>query len=45
MMKTAEKLVEMGVSPPVWMSANMPGGDEANRKYEEQYFKRVKHLM
>lgn len=44
MMKTAEKLVEMGISPPVWMSANMPGGDEANKKYEEEYFKRVKHL-
>ena len=44
MMKTAERLVELGISPPVWVSANMPGGDEANRKYEEEYFKRVKHL-
>lgn len=44
MMKTAEKLVKMGISPPVWVSANILGGGEANRKYEEEYFKRVKHL-
>lgn len=38
------KLKEMGVEPPLWMSANLPGGDEKNRKLEEEYFPRVKHL-
>ncbi len=45
MLKTAEKLLEKGITPPVWMSANMPGGDEANKALEEKYFLRVKHLM
>lgn len=44
MMAAAEKLVRRGIVPPVWMSANMPGGDEANRALEEKYFMRVKHL-
>jgi uncharacterized phosphosugar-binding protein len=44
MMRTAEKLLARGVEPPVWTSANLPGGDEKNRKYEEKYFPRVKHL-
>lgn len=42
--KTVDNLVKKGVSPPVWMSANMPGGDEANKKYFEKYFERIKHL-
>jgi uncharacterized phosphosugar-binding protein len=41
---TVEKLVERGVTPPIWMSANMPGGDEANKRYLDAYFYRVKHL-
>lgn len=45
MMKTAEKLAAKGITPPVWMSANMPGGDQANKALEEKYFGRVKHLM
>lgn len=45
MMKAAEKLIAKGITPPVWMSANMPGGDEANKALEEKYFLRVKHLM
>ena len=45
MMKAAEKLSAKGITPPVWMSANMPGGDEANKALEEKYFLRVKHLM
>lgn len=44
MLRTAEKLLEKGIQPPVWMSANMPGGDEANKALEEKYFYRVKHL-
>ena len=42
--ETVKKLVEKGIEPPVWKSANMPGGDEANKKYEEKYAHRIKHL-
>ncbi|NQS89612.1 sugar isomerase domain-containing protein [Patescibacteria group bacterium] len=33
-----------GFTPPVWVSANVPGGDEANKKYQEEYYCRVKLL-
>jgi len=39
-----EKLVQRGITPPIWKSANIPGGDEANEKYVEKYAKKVKHL-
>lgn len=42
--KTVEKILGKGVVPPVWMSANMPGGDEANKQLEEKYSSRIKHL-
>lgn len=42
--QTVNKLIERGFEPPVWVSANLPGGDEANKKWEEKYFGRVKHL-
>lgn len=44
MIKTAEKLLEMGITPPIWTSANLAKGDEVNRRHEEKYFPRVKHL-
>ncbi len=44
MMKAAEKLAASGTQPPIWISANMPGGDAANKALEEKYFLRVKHL-
>lgn len=44
MMTTAEKLVERGVRPPVWTSANLPDGDRLNKEYEEKYGYRVRHL-
>lgn len=43
-LQVVEKLLNRGYTPPVWMSANMPGGDEANKKWEAKYFGRVKHL-
>ena len=43
--KIVEKLVAQGIKPPVFMSANMPGGDENNRALEEKYFPLIKHLM
>jgi uncharacterized phosphosugar-binding protein len=44
MIRTAEKLLEMGVKPPVWTSGNLPEGDRLNQEYEKRYFPRVKHL-
>ena len=44
MVRTAEKLVEQGIQPPIWTSANLPDGDRLNKEYEERYFPRVKHL-
>ncbi len=43
--ETVRQLVEKGYDPPLWMSANIPGGDESNRKYEEKYGFRIKHLL
>jgi uncharacterized phosphosugar-binding protein len=41
---TVEELVRRGVTPPVWMSANLPGGDEANRTHMQAHLGRVKFL-
>jgi len=42
--ETVRELVGMGVEPPVWRSANAPGGDEFNAKYVARYSPRVKNL-
>jgi uncharacterized phosphosugar-binding protein len=42
--ETCRILVERGIKPPVWMSGNAVGGDEANYALEQKYFPRVKHL-
>jgi uncharacterized phosphosugar-binding protein len=39
-----KKCVDRGIEPPVWSSANAPGGDEINAKYVEKYRPRVKYL-
>jgi uncharacterized phosphosugar-binding protein len=39
-----EILWQKGIEPPIWQSANTPGGDEAAAKYKEKYRPRVKHL-
>jgi len=43
--ETVKKILELGKKPLIWKSANMPGGDEANWKYFEEYSKRIKHLL
>ena len=43
-MRVAEILIEKGVNPPIWTSANVAGGDEANKAYLEEYRPRVHHL-
>ncbi len=45
MIETAKALIAMGVEPPIFVSGNMPGGDEACRALIERYIPRVKHLM
>jgi len=40
-----KELLRRGVTPPVFMSANMPDGDAHNRAIEEKYGPRIKHLL
>lgn len=42
--ETVRLCVEAGIVPPVWNSANTPGGDEKNAVYLEKYKPRVKML-
>ena len=42
--ETVRQCVARGVEPPVWRSANAPGGDEFNTKFVEKYLPRVKML-
>jgi len=42
--ETVKLCVEAGIEPPVWRSANVPGGDEFNKKYIEKYKPRIKML-
>jgi len=42
--KAAEILVGRSVTPPVWTSANVKGGDDANLAYLAKYRSRVHHL-
>ena len=39
---TARRLAGDGVMPPVYLSANIPGGDEHNRALEEKYRGRIR---
>ena len=42
--ETVKQCVERGITPPVWSSANTPGGDEKNADYLKKYRPRVKML-
>ncbi len=44
LIETCRTLVQRGIKPPVWMSGNAVGGDEANYELEQSYFPRIKHL-
>ncbi len=41
---TVKKCLKKGIKPPVWSSANTPGGDEINAKFVKEYLPRVKYL-
>ena len=42
--KTVGKILTKERDSPIWMSSNLPGGDEANRDFEEKYAARIRHL-
>jgi uncharacterized phosphosugar-binding protein len=42
--ETVRRLLEQGIDPPVWRSANVPGGDEFNAQYVARYLSRIKNL-
>ena len=42
--ETVKRCVARGIEPPVWRSANAPGGDEFNARYVAKYSPRVKCL-
>ncbi|MGH7427993.1 MAG: sugar isomerase domain-containing protein [Candidatus Methylomirabilaceae bacterium] len=39
-----ERFVARGLSPPIYLSANLPGGDEHNRRLEAKYRERIRLL-
>ena len=39
--EVAAQLLDRGITPPIWMSGNIPGGDEANADMEAKLAKRV----
>jgi len=43
-MECVKESVRRGIKPPVWSSANVPGGDEKNKALREKYNSRVKSL-
>jgi uncharacterized phosphosugar-binding protein len=44
MSRTIERIVEAGGAPDIWVSNNVPGGDEHNAPYIEKYRPRIHHL-
>ncbi len=42
--ETIRQCVERGINPPVWSSANTPGGDEKNAAYVAKYKPLIKSL-
>ena len=44
MIEAVTAMVERGLEPPIYRSANLPGGDEYNGKLLARYKGRVKDL-
>lgn len=42
--QTIENLIKRGIEPPVFISANVEGGDEHNKKVFKKYQKFIKGL-
>lgn len=45
MLRAVEKTVEIGGTPDVWRSINLPGGDEYDERLFSEYGKRIKYLL
>lgn len=45
MAEVLRDLIEQGVTPPVYLSANVPGGDEHNRALEATYEGRLRRMI
>jgi uncharacterized phosphosugar-binding protein len=43
-MEAVAEMVARGLEPPIFRSANLPGGDEFNARLIERYRNRVKDL-
>jgi uncharacterized phosphosugar-binding protein len=43
--RVSELFTEAGLVPPVYQSANTPGGEERNKSLEDQYRSRIQHLI
>jgi uncharacterized phosphosugar-binding protein len=44
MINTVEKLLAKGITPPVFISSNLDGGEEFNRSFIDQYRQKIKFL-
>jgi uncharacterized phosphosugar-binding protein len=44
MIQAIENLAQRGIDPPIWQSANSPGGDEANQGHIANFKQRIKKL-
>jgi uncharacterized phosphosugar-binding protein len=42
--ETIENLIKLGISPPVFLSANLDGGDEHNRRMLEKYKDQIHYI-
>jgi len=42
--RICELCVEEKIDPPIWMSDNLPKGDETNKEYLKKYMPRMRHL-
>jgi uncharacterized phosphosugar-binding protein len=42
--ETVNLLLQRGITPPVWTSSNVPGGDEANKEHMARFAPRIRWL-
>ncbi|GAB1481563.1 sugar isomerase domain-containing protein [Treponema sp.] len=43
--ETVNYLVSHNFAPPLWQSANVQGGEQANKVFQDEYGYRIKHLL
>jgi len=42
--QVCERLLAQGITPPVWISSNLDGGDAYNEKLQERYVSRIRSM-